>query len=364
MPGIFSLPFAVEGKFYARSICMKRFVCRVSSRLVILLLALLAPFGFVIDAMAAGQVTLLNVSYDVARELYKEVNPAFAARWQAEARPAIEVRQSHGGSSRQAHSVAAGLEADVVTMNQAPDIDLLVDAGLVAKNWRQQFPYEAVPYTTVSVFLVRKGNPKNIRDWQDLARPGISVIIPNPKTSGNGRYTYLGAWGYALKQPGGTPEKARQFITALFRNVPVLDGGGRGASTTFAQRGMGDVLITFENEAILIAHELGEDAFEVVYPSLTIEAAAPVAVVETVTRKRDSETAARAYLDFLFSRDGQEIIARHHFRPQAPDTRAKYARNFPPVKTLTVEKDLGGWRAAQQTHFADGGLYDQISASR
>jgi sulfate transport system substrate-binding protein len=312
-----------------------------------------------------AELSLLNVSYDVSRELYKDINPAFAAEWQAKKQERIEINQSHGGSSKQALSVAAGLEADVVTMNQSPDIDILVERGaLVAADWKRRFPHESAPYTTVSVFLVRKGNPRGVKDWADLARPGISVIVPNPKTSGNGRYTYLAAWGQALRKSGNNAAEARKFVAALFKNVPVLDGGGRGATTTFTQRGIGDVLVTFENEAALIADELGDDRFEVVYPALTIEAAAPVAVVDKVVDKRGTREAATAYLDFLFSPAGQRIIARHHFRPRNPEALGQYAARFPAVRVFTVENALGGWAAVQKTHFADGGIYDQIVEHR
>ncbi|MDR2626179.1 MAG: sulfate ABC transporter substrate-binding protein [Zoogloeaceae bacterium] len=308
-----------------------------------------------------AELSLLNVSYDVSRELYKDINPAFAAEWQARKQARIEINQSHGGSSKQALSVAAGLEADVVTMNQSPDIDILVERGaLVAADWKRRFPHGSAPYTTVSVFLVRKGNPKGIKDWADLARPGISVIVPNPKTSGNGRYTYLAAWGQALQKNGNNAAEAQKFVAALFKNVPVLDGGGRGATTTFTQRDIGDVLVTFENEAALIADELGDERFEVVYPALTIEAAAPVAIVDKVVDKRGTREAATAYLNFLFSPAGQQIIARHHFRPRDPAVLRQYAAHFPAVRTFTVESALGGWAAVQKTHFADGGIYDQI----
>ena len=261
-------------------------------------------------SLAIADTSLLNVSYDVSRELYKDINPAFAAHWKAQGGDTVTISQSHGGSSKQVLAVAAGLEADVVTMNQAPDIDILVErGGLVAADWRRQFPHDAAPYTTTSVFLVRKGNPKNIVDWGDLAREGLQVIVPNPKTSGNGRYTYLAAWGYALDKTG-SEAGARDFVGRLFANVPVLDGGGRGATTTFTQRDVGDVLVTFENEAILIARELGGSKFDVVYPSISIDASAPVAVVKPVVAKRGTARVAEAYLAFLFSPAGQEIIAR------------------------------------------------------
>jgi len=319
-------------------------------------------------ALAAGSAfadtTILNVSYDVSRELYKDLNPVFAAHWKEKTGETVTVNQSHGGSSKQAMSVAAGLEADVITMNQSPDIDILVERGnLVAADWRKQFPHDATPYTTTTVFLVRKGNPKGIKDWDDLARPGLQVIVPNPKTSGNGRYTYLAAWGYALEKTGNDAG-AKDFVTKVLANVPVLDGGGRGATTTFTQRDVGDVLVTFENEAILIAQEVGGAKFDIVYPSLSIDGAAPVAVVRKVTEKRGSTKVAEAYLDFLFSPAGQDVIARHNFRPRDPAVLKKYAAQFPAIRTFTVDEKLGGWKAANAKHFADGALYDQIMVSR
>jgi sulfate transport system substrate-binding protein len=313
----------------------------------------------------AAESTLLNVSYDVSRELYKDINPAFVAQWKAKTGEALTINQSHGGSSKQASAVAEGLEADVITMNQSPDIDVLVErGGLVAGDWRKRLPHDASPYTTTSVFLVRKGNPKQIRDWSDLARAGLAVIVPNPKTSGNGRYTYLAAWGYALTKAGagGTAADtaAREFVTKVFANVPVLDGGGRGATTTFTQRGIGEVLVTFENEAVLIGKEVGEDKFDIVYPSVSIDAPAPVAVVEKVVDKRGTRKQAQAYLEFLFSPEGQEIIAKHYFRPRDAAVLKKYASRFPPIKTFSVEAQLGGWKSVQKVHFADGGIYDQI----
>lgn len=311
-----------------------------------------------------AQSSLLNVSYDVSRELYKEINPAFVAAWKKQGGADVTINQSHGGSSKQAGAVIGGLEADVITMNQAPDIDILVErGGLVAADWRKQFPHEATPYTTTTVFLVRKGNPKQIKDWGDLTRAGLQVIVPNPKTSGNGRYTYLAAWGYALDKRG-SEAGAKDFVSKLFANVPVLDGGGRGATTTFTQRDVGDVLVTFENEAILIARELGSSKFDIVYPSLSIEAAAPVAIVQKVAAKRGSEKLAKAYLDFLFSSAGQEIIAKHDFRPRDPAVLKKLAAKYPAIRTFTVEQKLGGWAAVQKAHFADGALYDQIVARK
>jgi sulfate transport system substrate-binding protein len=311
-------------------------------------------------AALAQQTTILNVSYDVARELYKEVNPAFVAYAKAKLDAEVIVNQSHGGSSRQALSVIGGLDADVITMNQSPDIDILVErGGLVDKDWRQKFPHDATPYTTTSVFLVRKGNPKQIKDWSDLVRSDLQVIVPNPKTSGNGRYTYLAAWGYALLRDGNE-DKAREFVTKLFANVPVLDGGGRGATTTFTQRDVGDVLITFENEAISIQKELGADKFDVVYPSISIDGSAPVAVVDKNVDKKGTRKIATAYLEFLFSTEGQTIIAKHNFRPRDPKVLAEFAERFPPIETFSVDEKLGGWVAANKKHFGEGGIYDQI----
>ena len=325
---------------------------------------LAAAYLFVMAVTALAQGTILNVSYDVSRELYKDINPAFIAHWKAQTGEAIAVNQSHGGSSKQAMSVASGLEADVVTMNQAPDVDILVErGGYVAADWRKRFPHEATPYTTITVFLVRKGNPKAIKDWDDLTRSGLQVIVPNPKTSGNGRYTYLAAWGYALKK-SNTEAAAQDFVTKLFANVPVLDGGGRGATTTFTQRDVGDALVTFENEALAIGAELGNDKFEIVYPSLSIEAAPPVAVVEKVVDKRNSRKVATAYLEFLFSQQGQEIIAKHSFRPRDEAVLAKNASRFPAINTFRVEDALGGWDKVQAVHFADGAIYDQIVVKR
>ena len=325
---------------------------------------LAAAVTFIGAIAARADTTLLNVSYDVARELYKDINPAFAAAYKKETGETVTINQSHGGSSKQALAVAGGLEADVVTMNQVPDIDLLVEkGGLVAADWQKKFPNGATPYTTTMVFLVRKGNPKGIKDWDDLAKPGIQVIVPNPKVTGNGRYTYLGAWGYAIAK-FGKPEAAKEFVSKLFANVPVLDGGGRGATTTFTQRAIGDVLVTFENETFLIANEVGAGQFDVVYPSLSVEAAPPVAVVDKVAGKRGTRKVAEAYLGFLFAPEGQAIIAKHYFRPRDPAAFKASATKYPEIKTFEVEKLLGPWAAVNKEHFADGGTYDQIMAKR
>lgn len=329
-------------------------------QLLALLLAAFAPLSFA----QSNELSLLNVSYDPTRELYQAFNPEFSRYWKEKTGQSVTVRQSHGGSGKQARSVIDGLDADVVTLALAYDIDAIAEkSGKLPADWQKRLPHNASPYASTIVFLVRKGNPKGIKDWSDLIRPGLQVIVPNPKTSGNGRYTYLAAWGYAL-QKTGNDAGARDFVSKLFANVPVLDGGGRGATTTFTQRDIGDVLITFENEATLIDQEVGGDKFDVVYPSLSIEAAAPVAVVSKVVDKRGSRKAAEAYLSFLFSPEGQEIIAKHYFRPRDPAVLKKYASRFPTVKTFTVEDKLGGWDAVQKTHFSDGGVYDQIVVKR
>ena len=312
---------------------------------------------------ALAQSSILNVSYDVSRELYKDINPAFVASWQAKGNPPVTINQSHGGSSKQVGAVIAGLEADVVTMNQVPDIQKLVQSGLVKPDWEKRLPNNAAPYTTTSVFLVRKGNPKNIKDWPDLVRQGVEVIVPNPKTSGNGRYTYLAAWGFAIKNYK-SEESAKEFVKALFKNVPVLDGGGRGATTTFTQRNVGDVLVTFENEAILLDKEVGGDQFDIVYPSLSIDAPAPVTVVDKVVDKKGTRKVATAYLEYLWTPEGQEIIAKHYLRPRNAAILKKYAKTFPQVNTFSVEKLLGGWEKVQKEQFSDGGIYDQIVVKR
>ena len=313
------------------------------------------------SASAIAETTILNASYDVSRELYKDIDPAFAADWKKKTGEDISVKQSHGGSTKQAQAVAEGLEADVVTLNQPTDLDFLAKKGVISADWRTQFPHGAAPYTTTSIFLVRKGNPKGIKDWDDLINSGVSVVIPNPKTSGNGRYTYLAAWGYA-KEKFGSDEKAREFVAKLFANVPVFDGGGRGATTTFTQRGIGDVLVSFENEAALIKSEVDGSNFDVVYPSLSIEAAPPVALVQQVVDKRKTEKVAKAYLNFLYSNDAQKIIAKHHFRPQ--NAEALKEADFPAIRTFTVDDKIGSWAEIQKIHFADGGIYDQITAKQ
>ncbi len=311
---------------------------------------------------AAGPVSLLNVSYDVSREFYKEYNLAFAAYWKKTAGEDLVLNQSHGGSSKQARSVADGLEADVITMNQANDIDVLVERGrMVPADWAKRLPDNAAPTTSVSVILVRKGNPKGIRQWADLARPGVSVVIPNPKVSGNGRYTYLAAWGASLKS-GASPAQARELVTKIFANVPVFDGGGRAATTTFAQRGIGDALATFESEVPLILREFGAD-FETVYPAISILAENPVSVVDKVVDKKGTRRQAEAYLKYLWSDEGQELAAKHHMRPRSAKVLAKYAKSFPKIELFTVDEVFGGWTRAQKEHFDDGGTYDKVIAA-
>ena len=331
-----------------------------------LMLAFLVVLAVVIAGghARAAEPGLVNASYDVSRELYKDVNDAFVAYWKGKTGQTPTINQSHGGSTKQSLAVANGLEADVVTFNQAPDVDFLVKTGgLVSANWRERFPNGASPYTTTSIFLVRKGNPKGIKDWDDLAKPGIKVIVPNPKTSGNGRYTYLAAWGYALKKTG-SEEGAREFVKKLFANVPVLDGGGRGATTTFTQRDTGDVLVTFENEAAGIGAEFGADKFEVVYPKLSIEAEPPVAVVDKYADKHGTRALAEAYLNFLYTPEGQAIIAKHDLRPRDGTVLKVNAAKFPPIETFTVEKLLGSWDEVQKKHFAEGGIFDQIAVGQ
>jgi sulfate transport system substrate-binding protein len=321
---------------------------------------LAAAFALSAGASLAGPA-LLNVSYDVSREFYKDYNAVFAAHWKKTTGEEITLNQSHGGSSKQARSVVDGLEADVITMNQANDIDVLADrGGLVPADWAKRLPDNASPTTSVSVILVRKGNPKNIRDWTDLGRQGVSVIIPNPKTSGNGRYTYLAAWGAALKR-GVSPQAAEALVARIFANVPVLDGGGRAATTTFAQRNLGDALVTFESEVPLIEREFG-GGYEVIYPAWTVLAENPVSVVDKVVDKKGTRKQAEAYLKFLWSDEGQEIAAKHHLRVRSAKVMAKYGKEFPKLSTFTVDELFGGWKKAQADHFNDGAIYDRIIA--
>jgi sulfate transport system substrate-binding protein len=314
-----------------------------------------------VSAAVAKDLQLLNVSYDPTRELYTEVNAAFAQQWKATSGQTVVIKQSHGGSGKQARAVIDGLEADVVTLALAPDIDAIAEKSkLLPADWQKRLPDNATPYTSTIVFLVRKGNPKGIKDWGDLAKPGIGVVTPNPKTSGGARWNYLAAWGWALHQPGGNDATAREFIAKLFKNVPVLDTGARGATTTFAQRGIGDVLLAWENEAFLAIHELGPDQFEIVIPSESILAEPPVAVVEKVAKRRGTTAAAEAYLKFLYTEEGQRLAAKHYYRPRLQSVADANADRFPKLKLFTVDEVFGNWAQAQKTHFAEGGVFDQL----
>src|SRR5687767_15262246 len=318
--------------------------------------------AFVATATAAETV-LLNVSYDPTRELYADYNKAFTAYWKKKSGQDVSVRQSHGGSGKQARTVIDGLQADVVTLALAYDIDALVKQGkLLPANWQARLPNNSSPYTSTIVFLVRKGNPKKIKDWGDLARPGVSVITPNPQASGGARWNYLAAYAWALRQPGGSDATAQAYIGKLYKNVPVLDTGARGSTTTFAQRGIGDVFVSWENEAYLATEELGPGKFEIIYPSLSILAEPPVAVVDKVALRRGTADVARAYLEYLYSKEAQEIIAKHHYRPRDSEIAAKYAKDFPKIEMVAI-KDFGGWGKAQKDHFGDGGIFDKIYAN-
>jgi sulfate/thiosulfate transport system substrate-binding protein len=312
-------------------------------------------------AHADGAVKLLNVSYDPTRELYQDVNAAFGQEWKQKTGQTLNVSQSHGGSGKQARSVIDGLEADVVTLGLAYDIDEIAEkSGRIAKDWQKRLPENSSPYTSTIVFVVRKGNPKGIKDWDDLTRPGVAVIAPNPKTSGGARWAYLGAWGYALQKPGGSEATAKDFVRKLYKNIPVLDSGARGSTTTFGQRGIGDVLVSWENEAYLLVNELGKDRFQIVNPSVSILAEPPVAVVDKNVDKHGTRAAAEAYLKFLYTDAGQEIAVKHHYRPRSAAVAAKHAGELPKIKLFTIDKVFGGWQKAQATHFADGGTFDQI----
>lgn len=311
-------------------------------------------------ASQKNTIELLNVSYDPTRELYEQFNQRFMAYWEQKTGQKVVIRQSHGGSGKQSRAVIDGLEADVVTLALAYDIDAIAEAGKIASNWQSRLADNSSPYTSTIVFLVRKGNPKGIQDWDDLVKEGISVITPNPKTSGGARWNYLAAWGYALQSNNGEEQKAKEFVTELYKNVPVLDSGARGSTTTFAERGIGDVLITWENEAYLALKEFGEDELEIVVPSMSILAEPPVAVVDTSVKKHGTEELAQAYLDYLYSTEGQEIAAQNYYRPRNQEIATKYASQFPEIELFTIEEVFGSWKQAQQTHFADGGIFDQI----
>ena len=324
----------------------------------LLLAGSVVPFG---PPPAPKPVTLLNVSYDPTRELYEDFNKQFAGYWKNKTGQDVTIRQSHGGSGKQARSVIDGLEADVVTLALAYDIDQIAEkAGTLPADWQKRLPDNSSPYTSTIVLLVRKGNPKGIHDWGDLAKPGVSVITPNPKTSGGARWNYLAAWAWALRQPGGNEAKAKDFVSRVYKNVPVLDAGARGSTTTFVERGIGDVLIAWENEALLAIKELGPGKFEVVAPSISILAEPPVALVDKVAGKHGTTEVARAYLEYLYTAEGQEIAARHFYRPRMPTVAAKYASQFPKMTLVTVDEVFGGWKKAQATHFADGAFFDQI----
>lgn len=309
----------------------------------------------------AKDITLLNVSYDPTRELYQDYNAAFAKYWQAKTGDKVDIKQSHGGSGKQARSVIDGLDADIVTLALSYDIDAIAEKSkLLPTDWQKRLKNNSSPYTSTYIFLVRKGNPKNIKDWGDLIKPGVGVITANPKTSGGARWGYLAAYGYALKQAGGNDAKAKEFITALYKNVPVLDSGARGSTVTFAERGQGDVLLAWENEAHLALKEFGADKFEIVYPPISILAEPPVALVDKVADKRGTREVAQAYLDYLYTPVGQDIAAKNYYRPIDAKVADKYSKQFPKIKLFTIDDTFGGWTNAQKTHFADGGVFDQI----
>ncbi len=318
-------------------------------------------FSIFLSQISWAQTALLNVSYDPTRELYQEINASFAKYWKNKTGQDLSIKQSHGGSGKQARAVIDGLEADVVTLALAYDIDAIVEkSGLIPSNWQTRLPNKSTPYTSTIVFLVRKGNPKQIKDWSDLVKSGVSVITPNPKTSGGARWNYLAAWGYGLKSNGGDEAKAKEFVSQLFKNVPVLDSGARGATATFAERGIGDVLLAWENEAFLATEQLGKDKFDIVIPSVSILAEPPVTLVDKVVDRHNTRVVAQGYLEYLYTPEGQEISAKHHYRPRLPEIAAKYANSFPKLNLFTIDEVFGGWAKAQKTHFADGGTFDQI----
>ncbi|MDR1828386.1 MAG: sulfate ABC transporter substrate-binding protein [Methylobacteriaceae bacterium] len=323
---------------------------------------LAAGFAFGLSYSALAQTTILNVSYDPTREFYKEFNAAFEQHWKKTAGEDVNVRASHGGSAKQARAVIDGLEADVVSLALAYDIDIIHElANLLPADWQTKLEHNSSPYTSTIVFLVRKGNPKGIKDWNDLVKPGVEIITPNPKTSGGARWNYLAAWGYALRQPGGNDEKAKAFVKEIYEHVTVLDSGARGSTNTFVQRGQGDVLLAWENEAFLSIEELGPDKVDIVVPSVTILAEPPVAVVDTIAKKRGTEKVSRAYLEYLYSDTGQALAAKHYYRPIKPEVVDKaLLEHFPQVETFTIDDVFGGWQKAQKEHFDDGGIFDQI----
>jgi len=326
----------------------------------LLYISLLATLALAPIAQAAD-ITLLNVSYDPTRELYQDYNTAFSKYWKAKTGDNVTVKASHGGSGKQARAIIDGLDADVATLALAYDVDQLSEKGrLIPKDWQKRLPHNSAPYTSTIVFLVRKGNPKHIKDWNDVVKPGVSVITPNPKTSGGARWNYLAAWAYALKNNNNDEAKAKEFVGKLFKNVPVLDTGARGATTTFVERGIGDVLLAWENEAFLAQKELGPDKFEIVVPSLSILAEPTVTVVDKVVDKRKTRAVATAYLEYLYSEEGQEIAAQNYYRPTLESVAKKYESKFPKVHLVKIDEVFGGWQKAQKTHFADGGTFDEI----
>jgi sulfate/thiosulfate transport system substrate-binding protein len=332
-------------------------------RHVMLTIAALAA-AFAPNMVAAQTTTLLNVSYDPTREFYADFNKVFAAKWAQQGGGKLSVEASHGGSGKQARSVIDGLEADVVTLALAYDIDAIAERSLLPTNWQSRLPNNSSPYTSTIVFLVRKGNPKGVKDWDDLAKAGLSVITPNPKTSGGARWNYLAAWAYALKHNGGSDEKAQSFVQSIYKNVPVLDSGARASTVTFVERGIGDVLLAWENEAFLAINELGKDKLEIVLPSQSILAEPPVAMIDKVVDKRGTRKVAEAYLQFLYTEEGQELAAKHYYRPRNEIVAAKHAGQFPKIELVTIDGVFGGWQKAQKTHFADGGVFDRIYKSK
>ncbi|HXX18686.1 MAG TPA: sulfate ABC transporter substrate-binding protein [Candidatus Acidoferrum sp.] len=334
---------------------------RISAKVLIFLVTATLILALGVRVHAQNQLTLLNVSYDPTRELYEDYNKAFAQYWKAKTGQTVVIQQSHGGSGAQSRSVIDGLQADVVTLALAYDIDAISEkAKLLPANWQSRLPNNSTPYTSTIVFLVRKGNPKNIKDWDDVVKPGVSVVVPNPKTSGGARWAYLAAWGYAYLKSGKSDAAAKDFITRLYKNVPVLDSGARGSTTTFVERGIGDVLLAWENEALLSVKELGTDKFQVVVPSQSILAEPPVSVVDQVVDKKGTRAVAEAYLQYLYSPEGQEIAARNFYRPRLESVAKKYASTFPKIKLFTLADVAADWHTAQATHFADGGVFDQI----
>jgi sulfate transport system substrate-binding protein len=327
---------------------------------LVLTAALVTLFGTAAQLAHAAEVSLLNVSYDPTRELYQDINQAFAKQWKAKTGDTVTIKQSHGGSGKQGRSVIDGLNADVVTLALAYDIDAVAERGLIAKDWQKRLQHNSTPYSSTIVFLVRKGNPKGIKDWNDLVKPGVAVITSNPKTSGGARWNHLAAWGYALKQPGGTEASAKQFLGKLYKNVPVLDSGARGSTVTFVERGIGDVLIAWENEAYLAVKELGPEKVDIVVPSVSILAEPPVALVDKVVDKRGTRKLAEAYLQYLYTDEAQDVIAKNYYRPTVEKAAKKYASQFTKVKLFTIDEIAGGWTRAQKAHFADGGVFDQI----